>query len=221
MWLALLPLSALAHPPVHVELQAPTRLSAMQPVGTQAGSGGGPNPGVVQFVLYWESAEVRGYEAVCFSTAAGVTSTAPHDLAVYAVGANGRPADLLWYSDSIFIASTSISPVLYCAHLDDADGTVVDALSLPSGTLELERGEAVWLAFHRGQGPNNNGYHVLNPTTAMSLGQQHPGGPVVRNLQLPGFSGWASDPPALDVTNGQPVVVSLQVAAPLYVPPSP
>lgn len=204
--LVLLALSALAHPPVRVELDAPTRISAMQPVGTQAGSNGAIAVGKATYQLFWAPYGMTA-EAACFAVVSGST-TGSHDLALYSVGEDGRPADLLWYSDPITVSAGGV----YCATFTDTDGTVVDDVGTANAT-NMTAGEAFWLGFHRGSGSGTAYYRTMYPVTALSLGQQYPGGPVVRHLQHD-FSVWASDPEAVDVSNGEPVIVSVEVGPP-------
>lgn len=217
MWLVLLTLSALGGTPrLHVELAAPTRLSSLQPTGPAA-SGGccGQSTPVAQLTLFEAPYDLTA-EALCFAVPYG-TSTRPHSLAVLDVGADGRPGALLYYSDDIYVSATSpTSVVLYCATPTDTDGTVVDDVGLVNA-LDMQRGDAIWLGFSAGNGtgtPTIN-YLVANTSTAVPLGWLYPGGPAVRHLQINSFTGWVSDPAAADVTNGQPVIVSVQVGPPV------
>lgn len=215
MWFSLLALSALAGTPrLHVELATPTRLSSLQPTGPAA-SGGccGQSTPVGQLTLF-ESPYDLTVEALCFAVPYG-TSTRPHSLAVLDVGVDGRPGALLYYSDDIFVSPTATSSVvLYCATPTDTDGTVVDDVGLVNA-LDMQRGDGLWLGFSAGNGLGNIGYLVANTSTSVPLGTLYPGGPAVRHLQINSFGGWASYPVAADVTNGQPVVVSVEIGPPV------
>jgi hypothetical protein len=128
------------------------------------------------------------------------------------VDADGRPGALLWHSDPIALGTVGSSAVLHCATFTDADGTVVDAGALTGGVAALLQGEGLWLGFYRASGSNNPTHHTANSTYAIPLGQLYPGGARVFHLQDAAHAGWASDPTVTDVTNGQPVLVSLQIA---------
>lgn len=206
---AFLPLSADAHPPIRVELASPTRISAMQPVGTQAGSGGaGSQADKATYQLFWAPYDMTA-EAACFTVVSGST-TGAHELALLTVGEDGRPDELLWYSDPITVSGGGV----YCATFTDTDGTVLDDVDLVN-SIYMTKGEAFWLGFHRASGTGTAYYRTMYPLTALSLGQQYPGGPAVRHLEHAYGSGWVSDPPAADVSNGEPVIVSVEVGPPI------
>lgn len=209
MLLSLLSLSAFAHPPVHVVLSQPTRLSSLQPVGTQAGSNGGLAANTVAYELFWAPYDMAA-EAICFASAGGAYSGA-HHLAAYGVGTDGRPAALLGYSEPITISS---SAAVYCATFaDPIEWNVVDTAAFAGGVLALAKDEAVWLSFVRESGTGAAYYRTLYAPTALSLGASCPGCTPVRYLSSAGWTGWTDPAPTCtDASGGEPVLVSLQVA---------
>jgi hypothetical protein len=204
--------STWAHPPIFVELSQPTRFSSLQEVGSPfTGGCCGESTPTAQYTLFEAPHDLQA-TALCFVVPIG-TSTRPHGLALLAPGPDGRPGQLLWYSDDIYVGpapSSPATPGIYCAALDDVGGTVPEECCDFVNAISMNKGDALWLGFYAGTGTPAISYYTANPSTARYLGSPYPGGPRVFHLQENNFSGWTTDPSTIDVSEGYPVLVSVQ-----------
>lgn len=211
--LVVLSLPAIAAPPVAIELQSVNRVSSMQQVGTQAGSGGAL-ASTAYYQLYWEQVEAgRAYDKACFAVASG-THSGDHHIAGYRLASNGRPGVRVFESGDISIGSGA---AVYCLDFDNIDpldpttGVIHDSTLFDSNNdIDLTYNEAIWLVFERDSGSGTVSYRTMYNVTSESLGQIYPGGSRVLGLTESSFSGFVDNPTTAD-SSAEQVIVSLEV----------